>query len=181
MTVQVFTNYSAPTMPMYGQPGYMPMNYGYPSLFMSGGCMPPMVGGCYDTFGGMGYGGCCCGDGYGYGNYDDGKLSGMEKGLLIGAASAVGVGLIVRFAKPIGQFFSTVGKGIWSGLKWTGNMIAKGAKAAWSGIKWVGKKIGQGASWLWNNTLGRLFKKKDSSAEKVSTADTSQNSTAKTE
>ena len=56
MTVQVFTNYSAPTMPMYGQPGYMPMNYGYPSLFMSGGCMPPMVGGCYDTFGGMGYG-----------------------------------------------------------------------------------------------------------------------------
>lgn len=165
MTFGIYTNYSMQGMPMYGQPGMMPMNYGSPSLFMSGGCMPPMVGGCYDTFGGYGMmgGGCCCDDGYGaYGGYDDGgKLSGLEKGLLIGAGSAIGLGLIVKFAKPIGSFFSTVGKGIWSGLKWTGNMIGKGAKAAWNGIKWVGKKIGQGASWLWNNTLGRLFKKKD--------------------
>ncbi len=165
MTFGIYTNYTQQTFPMYGQPGFMaPVTFNSPSLFMAGGCIPPMVGGCYDTFGGMGMMGygydCCCGNGYG--GYDDGgKLTGLEKGLLIGAGAAVGAGLIVRFAKPIGKFFSTVGKGIWSGLKWTGNMIAKGAKGVWNGMKWVGKKIGQGAKWLWNHTLGKLFNKKD--------------------
>ncbi len=174
MTFGIYTNYTQQTFPVYGQQVYMPpMAYNSPSLFMPGGCVPPMVGGCYDTFGGygmMGYGyDCCCGGGYG--GYDDGgKLTGMEKGLLIGAGAAVGVGLIVRFAKPIGKFFSTVGKG-----------IAKGAKAVWNGMKWVGKKIGQGAKWLWNHTLGKLFKKKDKTETETNTTNTTDTAQTKTE
>ena len=144
-----------------------PLNYTQPSLFMQPTTyMPmqptymPMQPG-FDTFG-MGmmpmFGGGCC---HGHCGCDDGSLDGFEKGLLIGAGAAVGVGLIVKFAKPIGNFFGTVGKGLWSGIKWTGSMIGKGASAAWKGIKWAGGKIAQGAKWLWDNTLGKLFKKKD--------------------
>jgi len=157
-------------LPLYAQQGYVQgynqglMNssqmptYTNPSLFMNTGYMQPMVGGCFDTFGGMpmigGYGNCCCDCG------SDDSMSGFGKGLLIGGGIALGVGLIIKFAKPIGNFLGTVGKGLWSGIKWAGGMIGKGAKAAWNGIKWAGGKIAQGAKWVWEHTLGKLFKKK---------------------
>ena len=131
-----------------------PLNYTPPSLFMNPTYMPmqqsymPMYTG-FDTFGMMPMYGGGCGHCHCAGN-DDGGLGGFGKGLLIGAGAAVGVGLIVRYAKPIGNFFATVGKSLWSG------------------IQWVGGKIADGAKWLWNNTLGKLFKKKSKAKTETS-------------
>ena len=93
-------------------------------------------------------------------HHGDDKLG---RALLIGAGFGLATGLVVKFAKPIGKALTAAGKAVWSGIKWTGKAIGKAASYAWQGIKWAGKKIGQGAAWLWNNTLGRLFKKKNKS------------------
>ena len=69
----------------------------------------------------------------------------LDRALLIGAGFGLATGLVVKFAKSIGKALTAAGKAVWSGIKWTG------------------KKVGQAATWLWNNTLGRLFKKKNKS------------------
>ena len=75
-----------------------------------------------------------------------------DKALCLGAGFGLAAGLIYHFRKPLGKALAATGKA-----------IGKAASYAWQGIKWAGKKVGQAATWLWNNTLGRLFKKKNKS------------------
>lgn len=87
----------------------------------------------------------------------------LGRALLIGAGLGLTTGLIYHFRKPLGKALAATGKAIGKAAVWTGKAIGKVAGYAWQGIKWTGKKIAQGATWLWNNTLGRLFKKKNKS------------------
>ena len=100
--------------------------------------------------------GRCC-------HHDDGLGKAFCIGAGIGMAAGLAGGLIYHFRKPLGKALAATGKAIGKAAVWTGKAIGKAASYAWQGIKWAGKKIGQGATWLWNNTLGRLFKKKNKS------------------
>lgn len=121
--------------------------------------------------------GCCCGGGmytmnscFGFGFNGIGGFGGLGGGLGFGLGYAAGMALLTpQVLKSIGSglsWFGTkviapaatfmwnsvlkpAGIGIWNGMKWVGNTVAKGAKA-----------VAKGVSNLWNNIFHKKSKTK---------------------
>ena len=91
---------------------------------------------------------CCCGSGmymnscFGYG------FGGIGSGLGFGLGYAAGVSLIPLMPNII--------NGVWSGMKWVGNTVAKGACAVAKGVKN-----------LWNNIFHKKSKTKSEESQKA--------------
>ena len=86
---------------------------------------------------------CRCGRGFINSCFNFG-YGGFGNGLGIGLGFAAGMALI--------PMMPTIINGLWSGMKWVGNTVAKGAKA-----------VAKGVSNLWN----KVFHKKSSKSEKA--------------
>ena len=98
------------------------------SYFAQGDCFA--LGGCSPSVFGCGFGGC-----------------GMDNMMM-----SAGIGLGYGLGSLFGKFLPTIGKAVWSGIKWVGNGI-------WSGLKWIGNGIWSGLKGAWNG-IKSIFKKK---------------------
>ena len=91
---------------------------------------------------------CCCGPGmfmnscFGFG------FGGIEAGLGFGLGCAAGASLV--------PLMPTILNGVWSGMKWVGKTVAKGACA-----------VARGVSNLWNSIFHKKSKTKTEESQKA--------------
>ena len=122
-------------------------------------------------------GGCCCNNMYtmnscfGFGYSGIGCGIGMGLGMAAGAflMSPVGISACGKFFSWLGKsviapaatfawnnVLKPVGNAVWSGIKWVGNTVAKGACAVAKGVKN-----------LWNNIFHKKSKTKSEESQKA--------------
>lgn len=85
-------------------------------------------------------------------------------------AFSAGAGLGFAAGVALTPLLPSVFKGIGQGCSWLWNKaIVPAAKGVWEGVKWVGNGIAKGAKWVWNgvkNLWNNIFHK-DSKAKQA--------------